>query len=92
MSKPIKRYRVCAGRPYTTRDGQNKKQWIEVGRGTEWDDGSINMEMHTAPVGGWFDGKLSFFPADEQRNAAQRNEAPPPPAGADFSDDDIPFN
>lgn len=72
LSKPDKKYRVCAGRPYGN-DG--KKQWVELGRAVLWDDGGISMEMHSAPVGAWFDGKLSFFDSDEQREAAPRQSA-----------------
>lgn len=73
MSKPDKKYRVCAGRPYGN-DG--KKQWVEVGRAVLWDDGGISMEMHAAPVGSWFDGKLSFFDVDEQREGSHGNDRP----------------
>lgn len=95
MASPKKRFDVVAGRPYTTRDGEEKKQWINVGRMTEWDDGGFSIELHAIPTGNWFDGRLSVFepkPRDgeqPQRQARPQRQAQPEPAG-DFSDD-IPF-
>lgn len=64
MASPKKRYDICAGRPY----GDDKKHWINVGRLTEWDDGGLSIELHTVPVGAWFDGRLSVF---EQKDREQ---------------------
>ena len=61
MASPKNRFDVVAGRPYTTRDGEEKKQWINVGRMTEWDDGGFSIELHAIPTGNWFDGRLSCF-------------------------------
>lgn len=106
MSKPTRRFDICAGRPYTTRDGEDKKQWINVGRMTEWDDGNFSIELHAVPVGSWFDGKLSAFepkPRDESQGRTQRpaptrqqtrSESPPAKGndfGDDFDDQNIPF-
>lgn len=95
MSAPTKRYDVVAGRPYTTRDGEEKKQWINVGRATAWDDGGISIELHATPCGNWFDGKLSLFEQkpregrNTQRQPDARREAPP---ADDFDpDSDVPF-
>lgn len=95
MASPKKRFDVVAGRPYTTRDGEDKKQWINVGRMTEWDDGSFSLELHAIPTGNWFDGRLSVFepkPRDgeqSQRQARPQRSAAPAPAGEDI--DDVPF-
>lgn len=86
MSSPTKRFDVVAGRPYTTRDGQEKKQWINVGRGTLWDDGGFSIELHAIPTGNWFDGKLSCFEQKPKDGQARQSSAPAP----DFSDDDLP--
>lgn len=43
MGSPTKRYDICAGRPYTKRDGTEKKQWIKVGKLTEWDEGGPSI-------------------------------------------------
>jgi hypothetical protein len=88
MSKPTKRYDLCAGRPY----GDDKKHWINIGRGTEWDDGSISVELFAAPVGNWFDGKLQLFeqkPKDGDK--PQRQERPARGARSGEPDDSIPF-
>ena len=66
MGTPTKRYDICAGKPYTKRDGTEKKQWIKVGKLTEWDDGGPSIELFATPTGSWFDGKLSCFEQQEQ--------------------------
>lgn len=96
MASPSKRFDVVAGRPYTTRDGEDKKQWINVGRMTEWDDGSFSLELHAIPTGNWFDGRLSVFepkPKDgeQARQARPSRQAPTPPPSDDFADDNPPF-
>lgn len=66
---PIKqRFNVCAAKSYE-RNGEQKKQWVRVGRAVEWDDGNIQIELDTVPVGNWFDGRLSLFVEDGQRQA-----------------------
>lgn len=93
MASPSKRFDVVAGRPYTTRDGEEKKQWINVGRMTEWDDGGFSIELHAIPTGNWFDGRLSCFePKPKDGEQTQRQSRPQRKAAADdFADDDIPF-
>lgn len=103
MAQVVQRYNVAAGRPYTTRDGQDKKQWINAGRAVQWDDGGISIELTAVPVGNWWDGKLSLFVQEEKQQSgnggAQRQQSPqqrqqqaPRQSGSsDFQDDDIPF-
>ena len=93
MASPKKRFDVVAGRPYGE---EGKKQWINVGRMTEWDDGSYSLELHAIPTGNWFDGRLSVFepkPKDgEQRQERSRPQRSAAPSQADdFSDPEIPF-
>lgn len=88
MASPKTRFDVVAGRPYTTRDGEDKKQWINVGRMTEWDDGSFSIELHAIPTGNWFDGRLSVFepkPKDGEQTQRQR------PSRQQQNSDDTPF-
>lgn len=96
MSTPTKRFNVAAGRPYTTRDGEEKKSWVNLGRATQWDDGGISIELHAVPVGNWFDGKISLFPDDKKDD--QRQERQRPVRGqqreqsyGDMDGDDVPF-
>ncbi|SDQ43337.1 hypothetical protein [Pseudoxanthomonas sp. CF125] len=90
MSAPVERYNVTAGRPYTTRDGEEKRQWINVGRATKWDDGNISLEFHAIPVGAWWDGKLSLF-AEDKDKAASKSERPQRSASVSDQSDDVPF-
>lgn len=87
MGNPTKRYDICAGKPYTTRDGETKKQWIKVGKLTEWDEGGPSIEWFATPTGNWFDGKLSCF---EQEQQGQRKETRQPAESSDPFDD-VPF-
>lgn len=89
MSTVKARFNVTAGRPYES-NGEQKKQWINVGRATQWDDGNISIELHSVPVGNWFDGKLMLFPQDESKQ--QDNQGRQRPARHGNSDSsDIPF-
>lgn len=83
MGSPTKRYDICAGRPYTKRDGTEKKQWIRVGKLTEWDDGGPSIELFATPTGAWFDGKLACF----EQTEGERQQAAPAAASRD---DDFP--
>lgn len=104
MAQVVQRYNVAAGRPYTTRDGQDKKQWINAGRAVQWDDGGISIELTAVPVGNWWDGKLSLFVQEEKQQGGnsgggqrqqvpqQRQQQAPRQTGSnEFQDDDIPF-
>lgn len=103
MAQVIKRFNVAAGKPYQSRDGQDKKQWINAGRAVQWDDGGISIELTAVPVGNWWDGKLSLFEQQESQqggNGGQRQQAPQQPQqrqhqqrpnNDNFQDDDIPF-
>lgn len=103
MAQVVQRYNVAAGRPYTTRDGQDKKQWINAGRAVQWDDGGISIELTAVPVGNWWDGKLSLFVQEEKQQGGnggggQRQQAPQQRQQQgrsnpvdDFDSDSIPF-
>lgn len=92
MASPSKRFDVVAGRPYTTRDGEEKRQWINVGRMTEWDDGSFSIELHAIPTGNWFDGRLSVFEPKPKEGEQRQERARPQRGSAPPQDDEnIPF-
>lgn len=67
MAQVIKRFNIAAGKAYTTRNGEEKKQWVNLGRATQWDDGGISLEFNAFPAGNWWDGKASLFEQDENR-------------------------
>jgi len=99
MAQVIKRFNVAAGKPYQSRDGQDKKQWINAGRAVQWDDGGISIELNAVPVANWWDCKLSLFEQQEgqqggngggqrqQGGQRQNNQS----RNNDFADDDIGF-
>lgn len=80
-NSPTQRFNVTAARKYTTRDGEEKKQWITIGEATDWSDGSRSMRLDMVPVGNWFDGRLYLFPRDDEQRGngggrAQGNRNP----------------
>lgn len=90
MASVKQQFDVCACRKYSMRDGTEKKHWINVGRGAQWDDGGISIELHAVPVGSWFDGKLSLFvkkDKDDRKPASARKAA----SSDGFEDTDLPF-
>jgi hypothetical protein len=91
MASPKTRFDVVAGRPYTTRDGEEKKQWINVGRMTEWDDGSYSIELHAIPTGNWFDGRLSVFEPKPKEGEQRQERSRPQRSAGDSTADDLPF-
>ncbi len=101
MAQVIKRFNIAAGKAYTTRNGEDKKQWVNLGRATQWDDGGISLEFNAFPAGNWWDGKASLFEQDEsreqggqsqqQRPARQQQSAPSAQQTAADLDDSIPF-
>jgi hypothetical protein len=103
MAQVVQRFNVAAGKPYQTRDGQDKKQWINAGRAVQWDDGGISIELTAVPVGNWWDGKLSLFVQEEKQQggnngggqrqqAPQQRQAPQQSSGGNYNDEEIPFN
>ncbi len=72
---PIKqKYDAVAARKYQGGDGTEKTQWVNVGRAVEWDDGGIEIELTSVPVGVWWNGKIKLFKpkSNNQAQGAQR--------------------
>ena len=85
------KFDAVVARKYTTRDGQEKTQWLNIGRAVEWDDGGVEIELTSVPVGAWWNGKIKLFAQkDKQASAPPRQAAKPAPRD-DFQDDSIPF-
>ena len=67
------KYDCCAARKYQGGDGTEKTQWVNVGRAVEWDDGGIEIELTSVPVGSWWNGKIKLFkPKNNQAQGGQR--------------------
>jgi len=84
---------------YTDRQGNEKKRYTNVGTLFQYDDGGFALKIDSIPVGGEWNGFVSFFDLDEKRSAgaaqggAQRGGGGSGPR-EDFSadlDDQIPF-
>jgi hypothetical protein len=93
MSGIKTKFDAVAARKYTTRDGQEKTQWINIGRAVEWDDGGIEVELTSVPVGDWWNGKVKLFVQKDKQQAptAQAKSPPRQKPSDDFEDDNIPF-
>ncbi len=77
---------------YTNRNGEEKKRYLTVGAVFESDRG-LSMKLEAIPVGGEFNGWLSFFEPkerDEQPKGGQ-GRTTKPKQEVSFHDDDIPF-
>jgi hypothetical protein len=75
---------------YTDRQGQKKKRYLNVGAVFENDKGELSLKIESIPVGGEWNGWVSFYVPKE----IQRQEAKPAAqSGGGFSDmdSDIPF-
>ncbi len=90
MSSIKTRFDAVAARKYTTRDGEEKTQWVNVGRAVEWDDGGLEVELNALPCFPGWNGKLKLFVQKDRQAQAPQRQAPPP-ARDDFQDDSIPF-
>lgn len=75
----MKRFDAVATRPYTTKEGEEKKQYINVGRAVEFDDGGIQIELTTVPVGGWWNGKISLYEAKPKVKSSKPDDTEAPP-------------
>lgn len=72
-NSPTQRFNVTVARKYQTRDGEEKKQWLNIGEATDWSDGSRSMRLDMVPVGSWFDGRVYLFPRDDDHQRGQGN-------------------
>jgi hypothetical protein len=91
MSSIKQRFDAVAARKYTTRDGQEKTQWINIGRAVEWDDGNTEIELTSVPVGTWWNGKIKLFVQKPKEQAAPPRQHAPAPSSDGFEDQSIPF-
>lgn len=86
MNSVVKRMDIVVGRKYESR-GETKTHWINIGEAVEWSDGGISLDLHSVPVGNWWDGKAKLFerkPKDQKQNRGA-------PRGNQERDDEIPF-
>lgn len=72
----MKRFDAVVTRPYTTKDGEEKKQYVNIGRAVEFDDGGLQIELTTVPVGAWWNGKISLY---EAKPKAKKTDDDSPP-------------
>lgn len=87
MSAIKQRFDAVAARKYTTRNGEDKTQWVNVGRAVEWDDGGLEIELNAMPCFPGWNGKIKLFVQKDRQQPAPK----PAPARDGFEDEDIPF-
>ena len=91
MSSIKTKFDAVAARKYAKRDGSEATQWINVGRGVEWEDGGIEIELNAFPCFPGWNGKVKLF-VQKDKQAPAPAPAPQRQAPSDgFADDSIPF-
>ena len=91
---------VVATGAYKNKEGQDKTQWLNIGKVLEKQDGGLVMKLDCTPTSvinrdgnsvAW-DGWVQVFESKprEQSGAPQQQSAPEQSAGSDFGED-IPF-
>lgn len=90
MSGIKQKFDAVAARKYTTRSGEEKTSWVNVGRAVEWDDGGVEVELNALPCFPGWNGKIKLFVQKERQQQAPQRQAPPP-ATDGFEDQSIPF-
>lgn len=87
---------VAKNGTYTNRDGEEKANWLTIGKLFQKDDGTYSAKVDSFPIGGEWDGWLSVFPPRDKedkprgqgqaRGGSRTSQLPP------FEpDSDIPF-
>lgn len=105
-AKPIRKLVVKTGEYIDNVTGQNKARWLNVGTLFKHDDGNISIKLEALPIAKEFDGWISAFPIEDQRQQAPQPQQPTPqrqtaarpstqayqaPVSGGDMDDDIPF-
>jgi hypothetical protein len=91
MSSISKRFDAVVSREYVKNDGTKAKQWINIGRAVEWDDGNTEIELTSVPVGTWWNGKIKLFVQKPKEQQAPPRQQAPAPSSDGFEDQSIPF-
>jgi hypothetical protein len=84
------KFDAVAAKKYTNGDGEEKTQWINVGRAVEWNDGGIEIELNAVPVGAWWNGKIKLF-VQKPKNQSAPPSRSTSSSNDDFEDSSIPF-
>ena len=89
---PYKRASASTG-TYTDNQGNEKKRWVNVGTLFKYDDGGLSLKIESLPVGGQWNGFISFFDIEDKQGGSRSAGAAPSKAAAMTYDmnDDIPF-
>jgi len=90
--KPIKKAVVTTGKYTDRKTGQEKNQYLTVGKLLQREDGSLCLKLDAIPVG--FDGWINFYDLDidqAKQGMAQAKKAAEPVSTDPFTDDDLPF-
>lgn len=69
MTKPYKK--IVASNGSYTKDGVEKKRWVNVGTLFQGDDGNLSIKMDVVPVGPNWSGWFSCFDLDAKKESKQ---------------------
>lgn len=72
----MKRYKraVAVTGSYTDHNGNEKKNYVTVGTLFQYDDGGLALKLDSVPVGGGWNGFISFYEIEDKREGGQAQE------------------
>lgn len=100
--KPYRRAVAVTGK-YTDREGREKNRYLNIGtlfKGDGEDEGRFSLKLEATPVGGDFNGWVSFFEIEDKRESAGDRSSNSGNGGGSYRaastggadlDDEIPF-
>ena len=75
--KPTHNLSVKNGEYYDQATGQNKNRWLPIGKVFRRDDGNTSIKLDCIPIFKDWDGWVSAFPIDQNRQSGPANLAQP---------------
>ena len=64
------RFNAVVAKPYEV-NGENRTQWVKVGRAAQFSDGSVVLNIDCLPTGQWWDGTIQLFVQQDQQQQGQ---------------------
>ena len=74
----MKRLNIMAAKAYTTKQGEDKTQWVKIGSAVQTDDGKMFGNIDAIPSGTWWDGSVQYFEQEQQQQGQQQGQQQQP--------------
>ena len=72
-------------------NGETKKRYVNVGTLFQYEDGGFSLKIESLPVGGEWNGFISFFDLDEKKSGGSASGQSKTRTAAFEDDSEIPF-